>query len=86
MLPGVVLFDSQVLLRHWILEVGVLPSLFPARIHQASPRIFLVYVPPEPWCISPMFFMLEQGVLPPLRTMHSFHPTRASTPVDQLRL
>jgi hypothetical protein len=72
MLTRVSQFDAQVLLQHWILAVGVLPSLFPSRLQQASPRLFPVYVMPGPWRVPPAFFVLEQGVLPPLRNLHSF--------------
>jgi hypothetical protein len=66
--------------------VVVFPSLSLARLQQASPGLFPVSAPPGPWRISPVSCMLGKGVLPPLQILHSFQPTGASAPVDQLRL
>jgi len=86
MLPGVARSNVQVLLQHWTLAVVELLSLFSSKLQQASPRLFQVYVPLGSWSIVPMLCALEQGVLPPLRTLQSFRPVGASAPVDQLRL
>jgi hypothetical protein len=86
MLPRVSRYDVQDILQHWTPTFVVLPSLFPDRLHQASPRLFLVSSLPGPWRNSIVVYVLGQGVLPPLRTMHSFWPIGAFAPVDQLRL
>jgi hypothetical protein len=66
MLLGVVQYDALNLLHHWILEVGVKPSVFLVRIQQASPELFPVCGPLGYWHVLPVFYMLAQGVLPPL--------------------
>jgi hypothetical protein len=63
---GVVQYDALNLLHHWILEVGVQPSVFLVRIQQASLELFPVCAPPRYWCVLPIFYMLAQGALPPL--------------------